>query len=192
MTAGASPMKRQAHLPGSPGSVRVWEEFVAKGPSYWAEVHPPKMSSETSRVMHHMWAKEFKSADPAAYPEIQYLLWRRALDPARFDHWHPGMGHALASLPPTPSSAPTTTLGSTPQAQQLGPTTTSSAASPATSPSNGDPSAVAPETETSPAAGTPSPASIPEPETLTLAVVLCASEIFRRLWNRRFGDKVTR
>jgi hypothetical protein len=193
MTAEASPIKRHAHLAGSPGSVRVWEEFVAKGPSYWAQVDPPEMSSQTSRAMHHLWAKEFKSADPAWYPEIQYLLWRRALDPVRFDHWHPGMGKALESLLPTLSPGPTTTLGSNPQTEPVGPTTTSSATSPATLPNVVPTSAVSPET-VAPSAGTPSPASIPEPGTLTLAMVLCASELFRRLWNGRSRccDKVTR
>jgi hypothetical protein len=183
MAAEASPIKHHTVLAGRPGSVQLWTEFVAQGPAYWARVHHPTMSAQTSQTMHRVWRQELKSADPTAYPEIQYLLWRRSLDPARFDHWHPRLGQSLESLLPLP----TTTSGSTPQPGQLLPTTTSatspSTSSPATSP-NVVPASVSPETVGSPSGGTPSPASIPEPETLTLAAALCASELFRRLWNK--------
>jgi hypothetical protein len=180
MTAEASPIKHHAVSDRIAGSVQVWEEFVARGPSYWARVHAPSMSSQTSQTMHQVWRQELKSADPTAYANIQYLLWRRALDPARFDHWHPRLGHALETLLPTPSSAPTLTSGSTPQIQQLVPTTTSTSASPHVLPAS-----VSPETVTPHSAHDLSPASIPEPETLTLAAVVFASELFRRLRNGR-------
>jgi hypothetical protein len=181
MTAEASPIKHHAVSNKSSSGVQIWDEFIAKGPSSWARVHPPKMSAQTSQTMHEVWREEFKSADAVSYPNIQYLLWRRALDPARFDHWHPGMGKALESLLPVPSSAPTLTLGSTPQTQPLLPTTSSTT----TSPSNVLPSSVVPETVIPPSGGNPSPASIPEPDTLTLAAVLFASELLRRLSTRR-------
>jgi hypothetical protein len=40
-------------------------------------------------------------------PFVRYLLWRRGLDPARFDHYHPRIGPILASLSPPPPSPPT-------------------------------------------------------------------------------------
>jgi hypothetical protein len=196
MTAEASPIKHHAALAGRPGSVQVWNEFVARGPAYWARVQHPTMSSQTSQTMHEVWKQELKSADPTAYPNIQYLLWRRSLDPARFYHWHPRLGQSLESiLPPLTSAPTTTTLGST-QPQQILPlpTTTSgatptstspSSSSPATSPSVVTPGSVSPETVHSPTGATPYPASIPEPQTLTLAAALCASELVRRLWNGR-------
>jgi hypothetical protein len=174
--AEASPIKHHAIATRTTRGVQVWDEFVARGPSDWARVHPPTMSAQTSQTMHEVWKHELKSADPASYPNIQYLLWRRALDPARFDHWHPGLGQALASVLPLP----TTTSGSTSPPQQLVSKTSSSASLP-----NVLPSSILPETVTSPSGGHPSPASIPEPETLTLAAVLFAAELFRRLWNRR-------
>jgi hypothetical protein len=185
MSAEASPIKHHAASTRNASGVQIWDEFIAKGPSVWARVHPPKMSDQTSQTMHEVWRKEFKSADSTSYPNIQYLLWRRALDPPRFDHWHPGMGRALESLLAVPSSAPTTTLASTPQTQQLVPATSSST----TSPSNVLPSTVSPQTLTPPSGSIPSPVSIPEPNTLTLVAALFASELFRRISNARSRAK---
>jgi hypothetical protein len=42
-------------------------------------------------------------------PFLRYLLWRRGLDPARFDHYHPRIGPILASFP-FPSPSPPTSL----------------------------------------------------------------------------------
>ena len=131
-TAEASPIKHHAVSATSAGSVQAWDEFIARGPSYWARVQHPTMSDQTSQTMHQVWKHELKSADPASYPNIQYLLWRRALDPARFDHWHSGLGRALESVLPLP----TMTLGSTSQAPQLVPTTSTSATSPHVLPSS--------------------------------------------------------
>jgi hypothetical protein len=180
-TAEASPIKHHAVSARSSSGVQVWDEFVAQGPSYWARVHHPTMSAQTSQTMHQVWKQELNSADPASYPNIQYLLWRRALDPSRFDHWHPRLGHALASVLPLP----TMTLGSTPQPQPVVPRTSTLATPPHVLPSS-----VLPQLVTPPSGRNPSPTSIPEPETLTLAAVLFASELFRRLWNGRSRAKL--
>jgi hypothetical protein len=184
MTVEASPIKHHAVSTSSAGGLQVWNEFVAQGPSYWAEVHPPKLSLQTSQEMHELWNEELKSADPTSYPSIAYLLWRRALDPPRFDHWHQRLGQALQSLLAAPSSVPHASSGSTSAAQQLVPPTLPPAPSPDVLPAS-----VAPEAVPSHAAVIPSPASIPEPETLTLAVVLFASEVCRRLRNGRWRAK---
>src|SRR5262249_17964705 len=75
-TAEASPIKHHAIATRPTRGVQVWDEFVAWGPSFWARVHPPTMSAQTSQTMHEVWKHELKSADPASYPNIQYLLWR--------------------------------------------------------------------------------------------------------------------
>ena len=48
-------------------------------------------------------AQALTSSDPATNVFVQYLEWRRDLDPARFDRWHPIEGPILARV--TPSTA---------------------------------------------------------------------------------------
>jgi hypothetical protein len=186
-TAGASPIKH--HRVSSAKVVHpetAWERFLAGGPAHWAKSPSPTMGAG----IHHLMHEALKSADPVAHANVEYLMWRRSLDPARFDSFHPRIGPTLQALLPTSgSSSPTV------QPEQLLPTPTTStspspsAVSSAPSADSTAPSATDSSTPTSPSgtegislSSDPSlaPAAIPEPGTLSIALVLLASVLLPR------------
>ena len=74
-----------------------WQRFLAGGPSLWATTRAPAFPSGLVLAT--------SNGLPVETPFVDYLLWRRALDPTRFDHYHPNVGPELAQL--TSSTAAT-------------------------------------------------------------------------------------
>jgi hypothetical protein len=110
-----------------PGIFQSWSQYLAGGPSVWSTlVHPPVTQSVETAIWHAL------KTDPGdSSPWIEFLLWKRGLDEARFDHFHPNVARALEKLSPprtgTPATSPTSSnpeSGSSTspvQSQQLGP-----------------------------------------------------------------------
>jgi hypothetical protein len=164
-----------------------WNNYLAGGPLYWAKADPPVITGQIRALMH----EALKSADPVANPNVEYLLWRRSLDPSRFDSFHSKMGRQLASM------LPTTYPSSPPQAQQLQPESTPTPSSSVTTPSSSvaTPSsstsirptkpAIAPDAFTPPASLSPEPAAIPEPGTLIMGLAMIGTGLWWRSRQQR-------
>lgn len=77
-------------------SLARWETFVEGGPRIWKARHAPPL------VLSVREALQQAVMGPAATenPFVQYLMWRRSLNPARFDHWHPFLGPRIHELVP--------------------------------------------------------------------------------------------
>jgi hypothetical protein len=89
-----------------------WANYVLAGPSVWSTVHAPPVTLSVREMM----AQALESPDPTSNPYVDYLIWRRSLDPSRFDDWHPVIGPMLQQLI---TSTPSSSLApSTPQARQ--------------------------------------------------------------------------
>jgi hypothetical protein len=89
-----------------------WANYVLAGPSVWSTVHAPPVTLSVRETM----AQALESPDPTSNPYVDYLIWRRSLDPSRFDDWHPVIGPMLQQLI---TSTPSSSLAlSTPQAGQ--------------------------------------------------------------------------
>ncbi len=84
----------------------AWQKFLSGGPTLWAFEKPPRFPSNLLLTT--------DNGVVVATPFVDYLEWRRSLNPARFDHYHPRIANALAQFltPPTPI----TTLTATPTA----------------------------------------------------------------------------
>ncbi len=87
-----------------------WNNFLAGGPTLWGTRHAPPITALIKRESH----ADLATADPLSLPMVQYLEWRRDLNPARFDHFHPFVGPILQSLLPPPTTV-------NPQPQELPP-----------------------------------------------------------------------
>jgi hypothetical protein len=107
-----------------------WTQFLLGGPNVWATHDHPLYSF---KVREEIW--NIIKTDPGGEdPVIAFLLWKRSLDPVRFDRFHPRIGPAIEKLktptivqattssspssPSTPAAPPPPTEG-----QQLGPPT---------------------------------------------------------------------
>lgn len=79
----------------------AWGRFLSGGPALWAVARSPRIPSGSTLLSQNGRLVET--------PFVDYLLWRRSLNPARFDHYHPFLGPALGSLlpPPTTPTRPT-------------------------------------------------------------------------------------
>jgi hypothetical protein len=93
------------------GLVTEWNNFLAGGESEWSTTPPPPITLTIKIEM----VQALESSDPLGTPMVQYLEWRRNLDPARFDHWHPEMGPVLGSLQPPTTTTTTPTVNPQPQ-----------------------------------------------------------------------------
>ncbi len=109
-------------------------------------------------ILRAMAARGMYSADT---PLMQYLQWRRSLNPARFDYYHPRLGPSLAQTTWTPSPTPTPPCTCTP-CQQVQPQR-----EPRTEPQG------PPWTE---------PPAVPEPSTGVMALTLIGAACW---WRRR-------
>lgn len=100
---------------------REWSRYLDRGPSMWTKVeHPP--------VTPALWSAIWRSirTDPGPDdPMVNYLLWKRSLNPARFDRYHHALAPALRrirlarSSPTVVSQAhPTTTGPTTPKTKR--------------------------------------------------------------------------
>ncbi len=88
----------------------AWARFLEGGIPLWEVRKPPRFPSglvlpESQGVL-------------VDTPFVDYLLWRRSLDPTRFDHYHPFIGPLLGQglTPPTSThSSVATPRGGTPR-----------------------------------------------------------------------------
>lgn len=98
-----------------PGLGPAWARFLAGGAALWAESKPPRIPAHL-----HLLSQNGQLVES---PFVDYLFWRRSLNPIRFDHYHPSLGPALGNLiPPTtpipiPTPIPTPTPTPNPQPQ---------------------------------------------------------------------------
>src|SRR5271157_2446463 len=80
----------------------AWTNFLAGGPQTWATTPAPAF---TPAIESRIW--QVLNTDTAAQalsnPMIEYLEWRRNLDPTRFTSYHPNLSPALAQLLSSPS-----------------------------------------------------------------------------------------
>lgn len=158
----AATTKRLTVTPANEKVFVAWTHFLADGETTWshkaAPVFTPAIRSTIWQVL-----KTDSQAQSLNNPMIDYLLWRRSLDPQRFLAYHPSLSPALAQLLNTPS------LPVTP------PTPTVPAVTPTT---------VAPQTVSGPPAPSASssalPPAVPEPSSLLLAVTMTAVGLFFR------------
>jgi hypothetical protein len=82
-----------------------WARFLAGGPALWSVVRSPKIPSGLVLAM--------QNGELVETPFVEYLLWRRSLNPARFDHYHPFVGPELGMLIPPPTTPVTPPGGTT-------------------------------------------------------------------------------
>lgn len=103
LVAGVLALSTSSPAWASPIQTR-WDNFLAGGTSEWASISPPPITARIKRDI----AQAVASPDPTSNVWVQYLHWRRDLNPARFDRWHPSLGPFIAHLafPSTPSVGP--------------------------------------------------------------------------------------
>jgi hypothetical protein len=157
----AAATKKFVLTPAEAKTFEAWTNFLAKGSQTWSTAHAPAF---TPAVRSTIWQvlKTDTEAQSIANPMIEYLEWRRSLDPTRFTSYHPNLSPALAQLlssPSLPTNVPPPTY--TP----------------------------VPETTTAPQALSSSPPAVPEPSSLLLAVAMTGWGIWRR---RRIAQRISR
>jgi PEP-CTERM motif len=141
------------------GMNRTWSEYLLGGPSVWSSVAHPALNSAIESAM---WKAIKSDPPPNIDAVVQFFLYKQSLDPARFDHYHPRVGAAMAKIkaelaaqsttPPTATTSTATTP--TDQAQSLTP----------------------------PGSTSPNENSIPEPATILLAIGMAGYALW---WRRR-------
>ena len=83
-----------------------WNHFLIGGPTLWEAVRPPRFPSHLVLSM--------RNGNLVETPFLDYLVWRRNLNSARFDLVHPVIGPALGQLaPPAPPVIPIAIPGGT-------------------------------------------------------------------------------
>jgi hypothetical protein len=167
--AQAAPVRRYTVPAGELPVFRAWSNHLSAGPQVWSTRRPPPF---TPGIQSTIW-QVLRTDSPAQAlnnPMIDYLLWRRSLNPVRFDSNHSRLGPSLSQL------------------LTLQPPTTS----PGLPPPNAVPQVPAPtrpQTVESPPIISPRPqeppAPIPEPSSLLVAVgILGFGVMYRRLRGR--------
>jgi hypothetical protein len=97
-TASASPIRSYGIVVTNIDSLGpAWARFLSFGPEFWENHAPPPFPSGLILPTQNGLLVET--------PFVEYLLWRRNLDPARFDHYHPIRGPQLELLTPAVTSA---------------------------------------------------------------------------------------
>jgi hypothetical protein len=76
----------------------AWEQFLLGGEALWAVTSPPAFPS--GLVLPTSGGKLIDT------PFVDYLEWRRSLDPSRFDLNHPNIASELAQFVPPAVSVP--------------------------------------------------------------------------------------
>lgn len=103
----ASPIRhRQSISAETARDYRAWVTYLSAGPRVWSHLHDPPINQGIRAMM----IQALRQSDPYTNPFTQFLLWRRNLNPIRFDRWHPVLGPLLQNLPPptTPTKPPPT------------------------------------------------------------------------------------
>ncbi|MGB0068273.1 MAG: hypothetical protein WBQ11_09515, partial [Isosphaeraceae bacterium] len=110
----AATTKKLVLTPSDAQTFEAWTNFLAGGTQTWSTTHAPAF---TPAIKSTIWRvlKTDTEAQSIANPMIDYLEWRRSLDPTRFTDNHPNLSPALAQLlsspslpanPPPPTSTP--------------------------------------------------------------------------------------
>jgi len=161
----AAATKKLVLTPSEVQTFEVWTKFLSDGTETWSTTHAPPF---TQAIKSTIWQvlKTDTAAQAISNPMIEYLEWRRSLDPTRFTHYHPNLSPALAQL--LSSSSPSLPAGVPP------PTTT-----PVTP-------AITPATPTG--AQTVSPPAVPEPSSVLLAAAMTAWGIW---WRHRIRQRIS-
>ena len=76
----------------------AWARFLTGGRALWEIARPPRFPSRL--VLPTSLGKLVDT------PFVEYLDWRRSLDPTRFDRYHPIVGPELSRFVPTVTSVP--------------------------------------------------------------------------------------
>jgi len=176
--ANAAAVKKYVVTPANERVFVAWTNFLSAGPQLWSKKHAPTF---TPAITSTIWQilKTDTQGQSLANPMIDYLLWRRGLDPKRFTANHTRLSPALAQLlraPSTPAGVPPPTYTPVPQAT---PTTTPT---PTLTPT---PGVTAPQTVSGPPLIPPSsqvaPVAVPEPGSYLVAAFMIGCG----LWCRR-------
>lgn len=107
-----------AHVGAMPAAelhvFREWSRYLYEGPRVWRRVeHPPYTHAVKQAVLASLRTDAATNADPM----VNYLMWKRRIDPRRFAHYHPrvarrlrriAMARSSPVLAPTSSGTPTT------------------------------------------------------------------------------------
>ncbi len=107
--AQASPIRARfafrASARAEPSFPPGWNQFLS-APELWPSSRTPPFSPLVRNAIWRILDGDPSSA--AVNPMIDYLIWRRDLNPFRFDRYHPYLGPRLAQLL-TPSADPVVT-----------------------------------------------------------------------------------
>jgi hypothetical protein len=166
----AATTKKFVLTPSEAHVFQVWTNYLAQSPQTWSTTHAPAF---TPAIKSTIWQviKTDTQAQALANPMIDYLLWRRSLNPTRFSSNHPNLSPALAQLltsPTIPPTVPPPTYTPVPQ------------------------TATAPQVVSAPltsAAQTVAPPAVPEPSSLLLAAAMTGWGIW---WRRRIAQRTSR
>lgn len=88
----------------------AWDAFLGMGPEGWSMYQSPALTFPTRMAVWRML--ESASDSVTLDPMLEYLIWRRDLNPGRFDYYHPYLGPRLGQLlqppltPPPPLEVP--------------------------------------------------------------------------------------
>jgi hypothetical protein len=155
---------------GRASAFLAWDRYLTAGPQIWTRSKAP---SFTPAVRGAIWdaVRNDSQAQSLANPMIDYLLWRRSLNPMRFSIFHPQLSPALAQLlspPPVPVTIPPPVFTPVPP-----------------------PSDTAPQTVTPPLVPPVSqdvtPPAVPEPSSIILAAGMLGWGLW---WRRRINAKL--
>lgn len=83
-----------------------WNQFLA-APQLWTYPSPPFTMMVRRSILQIL---NGDATTAAATPMIEYLVWRRDLNPTRFDYYHPYLGPRLSQLLAPPQDVPITPL----------------------------------------------------------------------------------
>lgn len=153
----------------------AWARYLGGGPALWARVHDPVVTPGIKAMMF----ESTRSTDPSLAPMAQFLIWRRELNPPRFDHWHPFLGPAVARLMNQIASVPTVTAQFLPPPMIAPPPPIVPIPVP-------QPQIITPPPVIPPPAIVPPPQT-PEPSTWMISVMLIGSGVW---WRWRHGAPV--
>ena len=160
----AATTKKLVLTPQELKTFEAWTRYLSEGTQTWSTTHAPAF---TPAIRSTIWQvlKTDTQAQSITNPMVDYLEWRRSLDPTRFTYYHPSLSPALAQLlnsPSLPTTVPAPTYTPVPQ--------------------------TAPQELTSPApptaAQTVSPPAVPEPSSLLLAAAMTGWGIW---WRRQLA-----
>ena len=168
----AATTKRFVLTPAEAKTFEAWTKFLAEGTPTWSTTHAPAF---TPAIESTIWQvlKTDTEAQSIANPMIDYLEWRRSLDPTRFTDNHPNLSPALAQLlssPSLPANPPPPTDTPVSETPMLTPTL----------PPKPKPKPKPKPTPTPTLAQTVSPPTVPEPSSLLLAAAMTGWGIWWR------------